>query len=40
MQKFMHDANWPYQQFVSKNFETIKSEGLTKWLEQQAQHWR
>jgi len=40
MQKFMKDENWPNQQFVSKNLETIHSEGLTKWLEEQAQRWR
>jgi len=40
IQKFMKDANWPYQQFVSRNFERIRSEGLTKWLEEQDKRWR
>ena len=40
MQKFLKDANWPYQQIVSKNMESIRQNGLSKWLEAQEQRWR
>jgi hypothetical protein len=40
MQKFMKDANWPYQQIVSSNMESIRQIGLSKWLETQEQRWR
>jgi rubrerythrin len=40
MQKFLKDANWPYQQIVSNNMESIQRDGLSKWLEAQEQRWR
>ncbi len=40
MQKFLNDANWPYQQMVSNNMESIQRNGLPKWLEAQEQRWR
>jgi len=40
MQKFLKDANWPYQQIVTKNVESIRQNGLPKWLEAQEQRWR
>jgi hypothetical protein len=40
MQKFMKDANWPYQQVVLKNMESIRRNGLSKWLEVKEQRWR
>jgi rubrerythrin len=36
----MEDTKWPYQQGVLKNMETIRCEGLTKWLERQDKRWR
>jgi hypothetical protein len=40
MQKFMEDTKWPYQQGVLKNVETIRCDGLTKWIEGQDKRWR
>jgi hypothetical protein len=40
MQKFIHDGNWPYQQGVLRNMESIRSAGLAKWLDLQAERWR
>jgi hypothetical protein len=39
-QKFVKDTNWPYQQIVSNNMESIRQNGLPKWLEAQEQRWR
>jgi len=33
MQKFLKDANWPYQQIVPNNMESIRQNGLVKWLD-------
>lgn len=40
MQKFLKDANWPYQQIVLKNLNLIQQNGLSNWLEEQDQRWR
>ena len=40
MDKFLKDANWPYQQAAARNMEAIRQVGLTAWLEVQEQRWR
>jgi hypothetical protein len=40
MRNFLKDANWPYQQVVSNNMESIHKYGLSKWLEAQEKRWR
>ncbi len=39
MQNFLTDAKWPYQQIVKGNLRSIQQDGLTHWLEAQAQRW-
>jgi hypothetical protein len=40
MRKFVEDTKWLYQQGVLKNMETIRRDGLAKWLEAQDKRWR
>ena len=40
LQKFIADAQWPYQQCVLKNMETFRNEGKAKWLAVQDKRWR
>ena len=40
MQKFLKDPNWPHQKIVPNNMESIRQNGLLKWLEGQEQRWR
>ena len=38
--KFLKDTNWPHQQIASRNMESIRQNGLSKWLDAQEQRWR
>ena len=40
MQKSLKDTNWTYQRIMSKNMESIRQNGRSKWLEAQEQRWR
>ncbi len=40
MDKFLKDANWPYQQGAAENMECIHQLGLAKWLDAQEARWR
>jgi hypothetical protein len=40
MDKFLKDANWPYQQAAARNMESIRQLGISAWLEAQERRWR
>lgn len=40
IQQFMSDKDWPYQQTVARNMQSIHRNGISNWLEDQKQRWR
>ena len=40
MHNFLQAANWPYQQAVARNMESIRQLGISAWLEAQERRWR
>lgn len=39
MQKFLKNANWPVEQIISNNMESVRRNGLSQWLEMQERRW-